>query len=134
MKKTISIFFLFIFLSANTEAHQLFKLPILLHHYFDHKKSEPTISFSEFMHKHYSNDVVKTTHTHQKNHTNEHTKLPFKSHDCSVVHSSIIYSTAFNFMFKYQVPVTANNGISYCERFQPASILASIWQPPKFFI
>lgn len=133
MKKTISIFFLFIFLSVNTEAHQLFKLPVLLHHYFDHKKSEPNISFHSFINKHYSNDVVKTTHSHPKNHSSEHNKLPFKSHDCGLVHSSVVYSSAFNFIFKYQATPIVSNGIAYSESFQLSSILASIWQPPKFF-
>lgn len=114
-------------MSVNTEAHQLLKLPVLLHHYFDHKETNNTISILDFISKHYGEDNSKTSH----NHNDEHEKLPFKSNDCGVVHASLVYCDHFSFNFTYHVPVFSKETIAYDDNFNGSSLLVNIWQPPK---
>ncbi len=127
LKKIITISFLFFFLFANTELHQLLKLPVLLHHFIDHKETDNTISFLDFVKKHYGE---KNSNSH--NHNNEHEKLPFKSNDgCGIVHSSIAFCASYSFVFNYQTPVISNNNVNYSENYISSAIQSSIWQPPK---
>jgi hypothetical protein len=56
MRKAISIFFLLIFLVFVTEAGQLLKLPVLVHHYLKHRQGENGLSFADFLKTHYLQD------------------------------------------------------------------------------
>ena len=74
MKRTIAIFFLFTFLSANTAFGEVWKLPVLVRHYWEHSKKENNICFFEFLRIHYSDRS-----NHPAGSTHHHEKLPFKS-------------------------------------------------------
>ena len=79
MKRTIAIFFLFTFLSANTAFGEVWKLPVLVRHYWEHSKKENNICFFEFLRIHYSDRS-----NHPAGSTHHHEKLPFKS---AILHS-----------------------------------------------
>ena len=98
---------------------------MLFHHFTDHKHTDNDISFVDFIGKHYGD---KNSNAH--NHNNEHEKLPFKSNDCHVVHSSIASFVSFTFTFQFQTPTTSSINICYLENLLP-SVIIPIWQPPK---
>lgn len=126
LKKLVAISFLFIFLCANTEIGQLLKLPVLLHHYLEHHEEDSSISFADFLHKHYNE---KNAHSSTNN---EHGKLPFKSHDIGMANNSIAYYVPVAFSFKVEVPSSTKVNICiYDVAFNSSSHLAKIWQPPK---
>jgi hypothetical protein len=56
MRKTLVILLIGIHLAGNTEFGQLFKLPQLVHHFFQHKLIAPDLSFISFLIMHYAGD------------------------------------------------------------------------------
>jgi len=57
VKKGIIIFFLLSFLSANTAFGEVLKLPLLIHHYFEHSQEDNDNSIIDFLAKHYIEDI-----------------------------------------------------------------------------
>ena len=126
LKKLISISLLFVFLSANTELHQLLKLPVLIHHYLSHHQDEHDKSFAHFLADHYSS---KPEHTDKDNH--EHDNLPFKTNDCADMHSNIAFNHHHHFSLCEPNIVAEKVSVIYNVLFYSSSALNSIWQPPK---
>lgn len=128
MKKVVAISFLFVFLSANTELHQLLKLPMLLNHFLEHHDQEPDESLADFLNEHYSE-----THNHSDNEHHDHDNLPFKSNDCATMHSNVVFNHDHNFSFcephivSEKASVATNNVVIYS-----SAVLNTIWQPPQF--
>ena len=127
MKKITAIFFLGVYLLSTTEAHQLFKLPVVFQHYKEHKKEDNSISMLRFLAIHYLHGSPK-----DKDYDRD-MQLPFKtSGDCA---SSV--SPAFvPFFDQHTAPLPIElqlkkTGIAQ-NQFLLSSYLASIWQPPKF--
>lgn len=104
---------------------QLLKLPVLMHHYFEHHDDDAGVSFADFLHKHYQEE-----HAHRSN-NNEHERLPFKSHDLGFSQTTLVYEAPVSFEFKADKPITAKVNIIYSPAFRPTSVLSRIWQPPK---
>ena len=126
MKNLIAIPFLFIFLFANTEIGQLLKLPVLLHHYLEHHDEEASISFTDFLHKHYTEE---NSHSSPNK---EHQRLPFKSHDCCMANIPIAYCVPAAFSLKAEIPFSAKKEIFvFNVAFNLPSYFFRIWQPPK---
>ncbi len=126
VKKLIAISFLFVFLGAHTELHQLLKLPILIHHFFEHHHQEPKETFANFLNDHYSD-------TNQHSDTNhEHDNLPFKTTDCATAHISLAFVNPVQ--FSITIPTTFYDKISpiYHGAFYSPTVVNNIWQPPKF--
>lgn len=127
MTKTAAIFFLSIYLLSATEAHQLFKLPVIFAHFKEHKKEDSSITFMRFLDIHYMHGSPK-----DKDYDRD-MQLPFKtSADCA---SSV--SPAFvPFFVQHAAPapieLTVKNTAVTQNQFLLSSYLASIWQPPKF--
>jgi hypothetical protein len=73
-KKVIGIVLCALILNGSTEIHQLWKLPLLLQHYLQHQKTNPSLSFISFLKIHY------TSKDHPiDNDDKEDNELPFKS-------------------------------------------------------
>ena len=127
MKKLISVSFLVLFISLNTELFQLFKLPTLVQHYLEHKQEDSKETFWHFLSQHYANKI---NHSHQDKH-NDHERLPFKTDDCSILHVSLAFIPS--------VQPTAPSPINFIENKNAISTVlpnyfgysGSIWQPPK---
>ena len=126
MKKTISIFFLLVYLFSVTEISQLFKLPVVFEHYAEHKKVEPQISFIQFLEMHYMHGNPK-----DKDYERD-MQLPFKnstaivsivSNDCLPLVGSMSLPKPVAIPLK-KSPITA-------DIFTPSPCLSNIWQPPK---
>jgi len=115
-------------LCANTEAHELLKLPLLVKHYIDHKKQNETISPVDFLINHYI--LVDDG----DGDTTEDMQLPFKSNNtCNNVTSiGFVPFTDFQLVVK---PVSAENNSynTYSTDFISSAYLSSIWQPPKSY-
>ncbi len=56
MRKTVTIGLIVVHLLAHTEAGQLFRLPNLLNHFFQHHRQNPSINFFDFIAMHYGGD------------------------------------------------------------------------------
>ncbi|MCO6494255.1 MAG: hypothetical protein J5I91_01060 [Bacteroidetes bacterium] len=126
MKRLIAIIFLLGFLNTNAALGEILKLPILVHHYFEHLNTIGKIDFVDFISEHYSNHI---NHADADDH--DHEKLPFRSVDCqsptlitiSPDESPIFSSLDFLFE-KSKKPVFKTS--QYSNDF-----LTQIWQPPK---
>lgn len=114
-----------IFMVFSTEMYQLFKIPQLFTHYTEHHNTNNELSFSEFLHMHYSTD---DDHDADKE---KDMKLPFKSHEnCSHIVLSIPHSDINQSLF---IP-TKEHSLLISRMRQSTSYsadLPSIWQPPK---
>jgi hypothetical protein len=56
MRKTLAILLISVHLIGNTEVGQLFKLPQLINHFFQHERLNPDLNFFEFIAMHYAGD------------------------------------------------------------------------------
>ncbi len=54
MRKILAILLITIHLTGNTEVGQLFRLPQLISHFFQHHRQDPSIDFFEFIAMHYA--------------------------------------------------------------------------------
>lgn len=126
MKKTVSIILLFVFLSANTEAHQLLKLPFLVEHYLEHKHHNNNISFFDFLNMHY------VMADDGDGDTPEDMQLPFKSDNACGNICSIGFVSQSNYQLAIKAVYTENELFNnHSVEFISSAFLSSIWQPPK---
>jgi hypothetical protein len=56
MRKTLIIVLICVHLFGNTEMGQLFRLPQLITHFFEHERLDPSLNFFEFLAMHYAGD------------------------------------------------------------------------------
>ena len=56
MRKNLAILLISVHIVGNTEMGQLFKLPLLVNHFFQHERLDPGLSFFEFIVMHYAGD------------------------------------------------------------------------------
>jgi len=126
VKKLIAISFVFVFLYANTELHQLLKLPVLVHHYLEHNEGANNAAFADFLYNHYNNEQ-----SNSDNNQNDHRNLPFKT-DCANVHTSLAYTGHQQYSFQHTLPVSVKVNVVYNEIIYSSASLSNIWQPPKF--
>lgn len=126
LKKLIAISFVFVFLYANTELHQLLKLPVLVHHYLDHHEEGNSASFVGFLYDHYNSEKSQSDNDHH-----DHQNLPFKT-DCANVHTSLAYTGHQQYSFQHTPPVSVKVNVVYNEVIYFSTSLSNIWQPPKF--
>lgn len=53
MRKATAIFMMLVFFNSFTELHQLYKMPVLIEHYKEHRSANPSLSFFQFLKLHY---------------------------------------------------------------------------------
>ncbi len=116
-----------VFVNANTELHQLLKMPAFIMHYFEHQSEDQDLSFLAYINLHYTQNVKETHHSKEHNHDS----LPFKTHNCSTAHLTTGFvSVPF---FQLQQPTTFQ--IAIASFFQNTDYVFdignAIWQPPK---
>jgi len=130
VKKFISIFLLLQFLTNNSFAEQLIKLPKLFTHYHHHSHTHhDTKNFVDFLVKHYSNDHEKDQHAGD----DKDCDLPFKHCDgcCVNVHVPVLaFIDSFEETdFSFAIAITRK----YASENEKIKSICSppIWQPPK---
>ncbi len=125
LRKLTAILLLLIFMCANTEIGQLLKFPVLIHHYVEHHKVDTSISFTDFLQKHYTEE-----NSHPST-NNEHEKLPFKSQDVGFSLTTLIYQSPVSFELPFTKPASSKEKNIYSSNFYSSAILTKIWQPPR---
>lgn len=134
LKKAIAIFLLLQFVSNNTFAEELIKIPRLFTHFYHHAYEHKDIkSFPDFLQKHYSEHHK--TDSHSKGHDGEDNdcQLPFKHcGGCNVT----MHAPVFGFVSPAGY---AGCNIAVCSASSffggndriVSRELCPIWQPPK---
>ncbi|HET8963956.1 MAG TPA: hypothetical protein VFM99_08670 [Chitinophagales bacterium] len=129
MKNKIVISFLTLFLYANTEMHEILKIPVLVHHYLELDDNNNSESFIGFLNEHYNNN---NSHNDTDNKHHDHQKLPFKTNDCATVHTVLAFTNANN-LFVGQFEYCTVKVISiYNVLIHSSSFQNKILQPPQF--
>jgi hypothetical protein len=125
MRKPLVILLLYIHFFGNTEMYQLFNLPQLVSHYFQHSRQSPGLSFLTFLNMHYGGDDG----TNADNH--EDSKLPYHNHLQSHTFNIVISSIP-----KTEVPgiTTEQKRRKYGSRLMtgnPSEHILIVLQPPR---
>lgn len=111
---------------ANTELHQLLKLPMLVQHFVEHKEENPGITLGEFLYQHYILPQPKDADYDQD------MKLPFKADVCSAFHTVALVREVPSFSL-HTIPVVY--GERYYAKYQVpffiSATISDIWQPPR---
>ncbi|MEY4260529.1 MAG: hypothetical protein RL656_1502 [Bacteroidota bacterium] len=125
MKKVVSISFLIVFLLANTELHEVLKVPLLLEHYILHKQEDKNQSFLTFIYKHY---VSVQDHFHLQN---DHDGLPLKTKDCIKYNPGIVSFLLIPYARLQEVLYQLKQRIFFKKVFLSNLNQGNIWQPPQ---
>jgi hypothetical protein len=124
MKKVISILLVFSIIGGSMHLDELVKVPLLVSHYFDHKKSHPGISVSGFLYMHYILNQKPESEKDKKSDS----QLPFKSVQNFHCH---FVPFVFENEKSQMVCESVNNNFITCAVIKVQSRPFDIWQPPK---
>lgn len=112
-------------LGAVVDLHDLSKLPYMIRHFQQHKNKSQAFSFEDFFELHYGRQAEQ----HDKQESEQHKGLPFKTHDCTSSHTSMMLplvvakpSSSFSLDIRY------NN---FYQSAYSSEFSQSIWQPPR---
>jgi len=125
VKKLISILFLLLYLVSTTELYQLFKMPTLIEHYWEHKKLNPDMPFSAFIKAHYDHPVKDGDYGKDQ-------KLPFIIHSAPL---ALVFTV--NPGFSFEAPrihftlLKPDKIPSKDEDFCLKGFTGSVWEPPR---
>lgn len=125
MKKVISISFLLVILLANTELHEVLRIPLLFEHYSLHKQDEQNQSFLTFLYNHYASAH---DHFHLQN---DHDDLPLKTKDCIKYSPGIISFFIIPNVRLQESPYQLKQRIYFKKVFLSNANQGNIWQPPQ---
>ena len=123
MRMTLIIALIAIHLFGNTELGQLFKLPKLVSHYFQHRKLNSAVTFIDFLSMHYGGDDGTTADDDIDN------QLPYHHVDNHCL--SIVYYPSDQYVFN--INMTEHN-TEYGSRLisgHPSEYVSLILQPPR---
>jgi len=121
VKKAIVYSVIFCLLSAQTELHELLKMPFFICHYLEHLATEDDHSFQEFLIEHYTEHGQCASHNHD---------LPFK--DChGFVFTFLCNVPPFVESFSFaNFEIVTTDECAHDEQHLSECYL-KIWQPPK---
>ncbi|MBX2913670.1 MAG: hypothetical protein KF856_00225 [Cyclobacteriaceae bacterium] len=129
MKKSMAYLLTALILAGSViDLHDLSKVPYMLRHFQQHKSNTESFSFSDFFDLHYGASAEQ----HDKQEHEQHKGLPFKTHDCTTSHISMIL-TDFepNIESSFGLTISYNN---FYESAYSSDFCQSIWQPPKLVV
>jgi len=121
LRKLLTISLLTLYLNSYTEVHELFRLPILLEHFSEHKQLVSDLTFWDFLVMHYKTDV---------NHDSTDDQLPFKVPGHSFTALSIALPAQKINLSETPLTVAIKHLFDYKESYFGSS-LDSIFQPPR---
>lgn len=124
MRKAFTIFFLLLFVLAQTELHQLLKLPVLVEHFVEHRQVNPNITLLDFLKEHYQG------HTVVDNDYQRDMQLPFKTADCLTA-ISFVFEAPFSIVLPAQVAEIKKEYNLHTGTFASSLALDNIFQPPR---
>ncbi|MBN8836115.1 MAG: hypothetical protein J0I09_02560 [Sphingobacteriia bacterium] len=127
--KLIAILCFNLFLFSYTDAYQFLKLPALVQHYIQHKKSSPGISLLSFLKLHYQKKLVVDDDFQQD------MQLPFKTttdgagfSSLSIVHLTSCKTCLDHIQIKYVATKKVLNNTNLI----PSIFSEDIFQPPRY--
>jgi hypothetical protein len=126
LRKAISIVLLTVYLLSTTQLIELLKMPVLVEHYLEHKKQNPSITILRFLDLHYMHGCPRD------NDYDRDMQLPFKVPTHSAL-ASVVY------IVPSSIPVLLERAVfrEHAKTFPKGSFIYSynylslIWQPPK---
>jgi hypothetical protein len=124
VRKASTIFFLVLFVLAQTELHQLMKLPVLIEHFIEHRQLNSSITLLDFLKEHYQG------HTVMDNDYQRDMQLPFKTADCLTA-ISFVFEEPVSIEFEQQVAEIRKEYNLHKGSFSSSQALHSIFQPPR---
>ncbi|MCS6823426.1 MAG: hypothetical protein NZ529_03960 [Cytophagaceae bacterium] len=126
MQKSLALSLLTLYLLATTELSEVLKVPVLIHHFIEHKSQNASLSVWEFLSMHYSYDG-KVHEGHDRE-----TPLPFSSHENCFLSNLLYYPPCLPLLMKQIVffDLQRKNGSRSDFTFS-SGYLSGIWQPPK---
>jgi hypothetical protein len=122
MKKGFAILFLTVFAVANTELGQLFKIPLLVEHYYTHQAEVGSLSLLDFLTEHYAAD-------HYDEDMAEDMQLPFKSITHTTFSNLFVAPPAV--LVKSPTQVVSKNRFCLNDEFALSQTFFSIFHPPR---
>lgn len=125
MRKILAIALITIHLFGNTELNQLFKIPSLITHYFQHHRQDPDIGFLKFLEMHYGGDDGTTADDEQDS------KLPGHNfcHSLSVFFTPLLRNPLQD---EEMIPNSNKVYGSRLNNGNPSKHVLIILQPPRF--
>jgi hypothetical protein len=124
-KSKFVCFCIVIFLFSRTDLNQLIRLPILFHHYQEHRSEKGGCSFWEFLNLHYGGPLKHADDRH-----GDHGKLPFKTCDAKLL---LLNTTPaeqpVNTVVRLFPSIEGSDNFTFAEQTQPG-VSFSVWQPP----
>jgi len=127
MQKISVILLLSIYLFSTTSFGQLLKLPVLIHHYFEHIQEDKDTSLIDFLSKHYSGKI---NHQHPGSEQQEHKNLPFKSADGHFAQFGVIVPQRI-VQADVSLWITITRKKHQNQQDYSTNYLNTIWQPPR---
>jgi hypothetical protein len=112
-------------LTTQTELGQLFKLPVLIHHYMEHVDMDGDKSFMEFMKEHYVGNIEHADDIH-----NDHESLPFKTLDVNTGLTLIEPNIPDYEVSAVQLHASSEKNVIPNQMLHSSDCGNSIWQPP----
>jgi len=125
LKKFIAILFVAIYLISATEVKQLLKLPILVHHFFEHKHLASDLTLTDFLYMHY------VAHHVDDSDYDKDKRLPFKTHDTNNNLSIGVFHFCETRIGVILFPTSSNKHSAVVDGLYSSAHHAAIWQPPK---
>lgn len=125
-RRFIALLLLFIYIQPAGALRELFKLPLLAEHYFDHREENQNVNLVSFLISHYY------TEDGTDYDADEDRKLPFKSSEqISTVGSIAVSPPASSDIFTRPDFSPLRNYLIMDDRNIPSGHLDTIWQPPR---
>lgn len=126
MRKITLLLIVLAYLSSITEMHELLKATNLISHFLQHRESDESLSFMDFLSLHYGDD---SGHADSEEHGG---KLPFKSDHISI--AWVNFMALPSFILSEEVVLVIHDSVSptafYCS-VPISGRTNAIWQPPK---
>jgi len=129
LRRSVILTFIFIYLAATTSLGELFRLPVLISHYAEHKADNSSITFYKFLYQHYHADDGNDLDNDRDS------QLPFKSQEAGSSASSFSFGIPHQgngILFAPFPILSLLNKTNYKEPYIPSACQSRIWQPPKF--
>ena len=125
MPRIAAISLLVVFLTSNTEFHELMKLGAFVSHYAEHKVEDPGLSLSEFIRIHYEGEVK-----YDEDYGRD-MQLPFKTADCVSLTAPCTLPVASLPALHHPLPAVKCARNFFARTVRSLSGCTDIWEPPK---
>jgi hypothetical protein len=126
LKKITAILFLSFYLFSATGLNELFRINILVQHFYETQKNDSRVTFLSFLVMHYITDDLNDKDKDRDK------QLPFKSTETRLSNSSLIYIPGKQVLFAFQYfAVNKRKFLSAKDSFIITQSQSPVWHPPK---